>query len=76
MGATLAQQAVDAKTYAPTAVATFLSQMVLEGRMVTMEARLTQPRVACDEHRLHHAPEMAILDPPMIESLLNKRAQL
>ena len=84
MGGTLAQQAVDAKTHAITAVATIMSQMVPEGRMVTMDARPTQLRmaqtmgiIATDgdgQARLHASPETAILDSPFIEKLPHRRA--
>ena len=46
VGVTLAQHAVDDKTNAITAVETLLGQLVLEGRMVTMDALLTQRHVA------------------------------
>src|SRR6267142_4915681 len=46
VGVTLAQQAVDDKTNEITAVETLLCQLVLEGRMVTMDALLTQRHVA------------------------------
>jgi len=46
VGVTLTQRAVDDKTNAITAVETILEQLVLEGRMVTMEALLTQRHVA------------------------------
>lgn len=46
VGITLAQQAVDGKTNEITAVETLLGQLVLEGRMVTMDALLTQRHVA------------------------------
>ena len=42
VGVTLAQHAVDDKTNAITAVETLLQQLVLEGRIVTMDALLTQ----------------------------------
>lgn len=45
-GVTLAQQAVDDKSNEITAVATILQQWVLEGRIVTMDALLTQRHVA------------------------------
>jgi predicted transposase YbfD/YdcC len=46
LGLTLAQQAVAAKTNEITAGETLLEQMVLGGRVVTMDALLTQQRVA------------------------------
>jgi predicted transposase YbfD/YdcC len=46
VGVTLAQHAVDDKTNEITAVETLLCQLVLEGRIVTMDALLTQRRVA------------------------------
>ena len=46
VGITLAQQAVDGKTNEITAVETLLGQLVLEGRIVTMDALLTQRHVA------------------------------
>ena len=46
MGVPVAQQAVDDKTTAITAVETLLQQLVLEGRMVTMDALLPQRHVA------------------------------
>ena len=46
VGGTLAQHAVDDKTNEITAVETLLGQLVLEGRMVTMDALLTQRHVA------------------------------
>jgi predicted transposase YbfD/YdcC len=46
VGVTLAQHAVDDKTNEITAVETLLHQLVLEGRIVTMDALLTQRRVA------------------------------
>src|SRR5262245_46717291 len=46
VGVTLAQHAVDDKTNEITAVATILHQLVLEGRIVTMDALLTQRHVA------------------------------
>jgi predicted transposase YbfD/YdcC len=46
VGVTLAQHAVDDKTNGIAAVETLLGQLVLEGRMVTMDALLTQRRVA------------------------------
>jgi predicted transposase YbfD/YdcC len=46
VGVTLAQQAVDDKTNEITAVETLLCQLVLEGRIVTMDALLTQRHVA------------------------------
>lgn len=46
IGLTLAQQAVDDKTNEITAVATLLQQLVLQGRIVTMDALLTQKDVA------------------------------
>jgi len=46
VGVTLAQHAVDDKTNEITAVETILCQLVLEGRMVTMDALLTQRHVA------------------------------
>ena len=46
VGVTLAQHAVDATTHEITAVATLLPQLVLEGRMVTMDALLPQRQVA------------------------------
>jgi predicted transposase YbfD/YdcC len=45
-GITLAQQAVDDKTNEITAVEPLLCQLVLEGRIVTMDALLTQRHVA------------------------------
>ena len=45
-GVTLTQGAVDDKTNEITAVETILAQLVLEGRIATMDARLTQRRVA------------------------------
>jgi predicted transposase YbfD/YdcC len=45
-GVTLANQAVDDKTNEITAVETILQRLVLEGRMVTMDALLTQRQVA------------------------------
>jgi predicted transposase YbfD/YdcC len=45
-GVTLTQHAVDDKTNEITAVETVLEQLVLEGRIVTMDALLTQRRVA------------------------------
>ena len=45
-GLTLAHQAVDAKTKAITQVETVLSQLVLPGRVFTMDALLTQRQVA------------------------------
>jgi predicted transposase YbfD/YdcC len=46
VGVTLAQQAVPDKTNEITAVKTVLSQLVLTGRVVTMDALLTQTAVA------------------------------
>ena len=46
VGVTLAQHAVDDKTNAITAVETLLHHLVLEGRIVTMDALLTQRHVA------------------------------
>ena len=46
LGVTLAQYAVDDKTNEITAVETLLGQLVLEGRVVTMDALLTQRQVA------------------------------
>ena len=46
VGVTLAQDAVDDKTNAITAVEPLLSPLVLEGRLVTMDALLTQRRIA------------------------------
>ena len=46
VGVTLAQHAVDDKTNEITAVETLLRQLVLEGRIVTMDALLTQRHVA------------------------------
>jgi predicted transposase YbfD/YdcC len=46
VGVTLAQHAVDDKTNEITAVETVLHQLVLEGRIVTMDALLTQRHVA------------------------------
>src|SRR6266571_4987978 len=46
LGLTLAQQAVDAKTNEITQVETVLRQLVLEGRVFTMDALLTQRHVA------------------------------
>jgi hypothetical protein len=46
VGVTLAQQAVTDKTHESTAVETVLGQMVLKGRVVTMDALLTQTAVA------------------------------
>ncbi len=46
VGVTLAQHAVDDKTNEITAVASLLCQLVLEGRIVTMDALLTQRHVA------------------------------
>ena len=46
VGVTLAQHAVDDKTNEITAVGTLLEQLVLEGRIVTMDALLTQRHVA------------------------------
>src|SRR5438094_1098723 len=46
VGVTLAQHAVDDKTNAITAVETILQHLVLEGRIVTMDALLTQRHVA------------------------------
>lgn len=46
MGLTLAQQAVDDKTNAITQVETVLRQLVLPGRICTMDALLTQRHVA------------------------------
>jgi hypothetical protein len=45
-GVTLAQHAVDDTTKAITVVETILEQLVLEGRIVTMDALLTQRQVA------------------------------
>lgn len=46
VGVTLAQHAVDDKTKEITVVETILEQLVLEGRIVTMDALLTQRHVA------------------------------
>ncbi len=46
VGVTLAQHAVDDKTNEITAVESLLCQLVLEGRIVTMDALLTQRHVA------------------------------
>jgi len=46
LGLTLAQQAVDAKTNEITQVETVLRQLVLQGRVVTMDALLTQRHIA------------------------------
>jgi hypothetical protein len=46
VGVTLAQHAVDGQTNEITAVETLLGQLVLEGRMVMMDALLTQRHVA------------------------------
>jgi len=46
VGVTLAQHAVDDKTNESTAVETLLHHLVLEGRMVTMDALLTQRHIA------------------------------
>lgn len=46
IGVTLAQHAVDDKTNEITAVETLLEQLVLEGRIVTMDALLTQRHIA------------------------------
>jgi len=46
VGVTLAQHAVDDQSNAITAVETILQQLVLEGRIVTMDALLTQRHVA------------------------------
>jgi predicted transposase YbfD/YdcC len=46
VGVTLAQYAVDEKTHESTAVETLLHQLVLEGRIFTMDALLTQRHVA------------------------------
>ena len=46
VGVTLAQHAVDDKTHEITAVAPLLPQWVLEGRVVTMDALLTQRHIA------------------------------
>jgi len=46
VGVTLAQHAVDDKTNEITVVETILHQLVLEGRIVTMDALLTQRQVA------------------------------
>ena len=46
VGVTLSQHAVDDKTNEITAVETLLCQLVLEGRIVTMDALLTQRHVA------------------------------
>jgi hypothetical protein len=66
------------------ALATILSQMVLEGRMVTMDARQPQHVVAQNigvravdgvrRVRLHNSLETAILHPPVIEKLPHTRA--
>jgi hypothetical protein len=45
VGVTLAQQAVDDKTHEITAVEPILQQWVLEGRIVTMDALLTQRHI-------------------------------
>jgi predicted transposase YbfD/YdcC len=46
LGLTLAQQAVDDKTNEITQVETLLGQLVLQDRVVTMDALLTQRHVA------------------------------
>ena len=46
VGVTLAQHAVDDKTHESTAVETILQQLVLEGRIMTMDALLTQRHIA------------------------------
>jgi len=46
VGVTLTQRAVDDKTNEITAVETVLEQLILEGRIVTMDALLTQRHVA------------------------------
>ncbi len=46
LGLTLTQQAVDAKTNEIKAIETVLEQIVLQGRVLTMDALLTQRRVA------------------------------
>jgi predicted transposase YbfD/YdcC len=46
VGVTLAQHAVDDKTNESTAVEIILEQLVLEGRIITMDALLTQRHVA------------------------------
>ena len=46
VGVTLAQHAVDDKTNEITAVETILQHLVLEGRIVTMDALLTQRNIA------------------------------
>ena len=46
VGVTLAQHTVDDKTNEITAVEPLLCQLVLEGRLVTMDALLTQRHVA------------------------------
>jgi hypothetical protein len=46
VGVTLAHHAVDDKTNALTAVETLVGQLLLEGRLVTMDALLTQRPVA------------------------------
>ena len=46
VGVTLAQHAVDDKTNAIMAVETLLQQLVLEGRIMTMDALLTQRHIA------------------------------
>ena len=46
MGLTLAHQAVDDQTHASTQVETVLRQLVLPGRVVPMDALLTQRQVA------------------------------
>jgi predicted transposase YbfD/YdcC len=46
VGVTLAQHAVDDKTNESTAVETLLQPLVLEGRIVTMDALLTQRHIA------------------------------
>ena len=46
VGVTLAQHAVDDKSHEITAVETILPQLVLEGRIVTMDALLTQRHIA------------------------------
>ena len=46
IGVTLAQHAVDDKTNEITAVETLLQPLVLEGRLVTMDALLTQRHIA------------------------------
>ena len=46
VGVTLTQHAVDDKTNEITAVEPLLQQLVLEGRIVTMDALLTQRHIA------------------------------